>query len=98
MLRSFVIVTVLTGLALTQVGCALVDPVQTFSRGVWRTFKPRGLDYTNSGDDADSEWDFVGVEARGDRPMERDSDPFRNRLLSPRAQSIERNLGIGGDR
>lgn len=86
----------LFALAITQTGCALVSPVKTFYRGMWQTFKPRGTDNTDAGDDPDSQWDFVGVEGRGDRPMERDNDPFRNTLLSPRAQSIERNLGIDG--
>ncbi len=36
----------------------------------------------------------AGVEARGDRPIEKDNDPFRNILMSPTAKSIERNLGI----
>jgi len=36
----------------------------------------------------------VGVDARGDRPIEYDTDPLRNLFTSPKARSIERNLGI----
>jgi hypothetical protein len=89
-------VLLLVVLAISQTGCALMEPVQTFSRGIGKTLKPRGTDYSSPGDDVDSQWDFVGVEARGDRPIEIDNDPFRNGLMSPRARAIERNLGIGG--
>ena len=87
-------VVILFMLVTSQTGCALVDPVQTFSRSVWTSFKPRGSDYTSPGDVVDTQWEAVGVEARGDRPLEPENDPFRNVLVSPRAQSIERNLGI----
>ncbi len=35
----------------------------------------------------------AGIEARGDRPLEHENDSFRS-LMSPKARSIERNLGF----
>lgn len=41
------------------------------------------------------DWDFVGKEARGDRPRERDVDSWwKKYIMSDKANAIERNLGI----
>ena len=41
-----------------------------------------------------SEWDFVGKEGRGNRPLQQDPDPWWRHLQDPRSTSVERNLGI----
>jgi len=42
----------------------------------------------------DASWDQVGRQARGDRPVEKENDPLRNIFVSPKAQEIERSLGV----
>lgn len=42
----------------------------------------------------DASWDEVGRQARGDRPVEKENDPLRNIFVSPKAQEIERSLGV----
>ncbi|MEP3479372.1 MAG: hypothetical protein ABJZ55_09005 [Fuerstiella sp.] len=45
--------------------------------------------------DVEDEWAFVGEEARGNAPRERDPDRWwRNLMMSDRAKNIERSLGI----
>lgn len=47
------------------------------------------------GDDPDSEWNSIGREARSGQFAEYDSDGrWFDNLASPRAQSIERSLGV----
>lgn len=52
-------------------------------------------DYRDPTDEENDEWAFAGKEARGDRPRERDPDRWwRKYIMSPKARSIERNMGI----
>ena len=52
-------------------------------------------DYRDPTDEENDEWSFAGKEARGDRPRERDPDRWwRKYVMSPKARSIERNMGI----
>lgn len=64
------------------------------SRGI-SSFQLR--DEANSADDEIDEWSFVATEARGNQMLEKDPDPwFKRWLMSPKANNIERNLGIAG--
>ena len=77
-------------------GCALMDTGAEISRSTWRVFRPRSSDYRDvtEEDDAD-QWSFVGSEGRASR--ERDTDPDRwwqDHVMSSKARSIERNVGI----
>lgn len=74
-------------------GCAVIEPIQQASRGMWTAFKPSSGDYRN-GDEATGEWDFVGIEGRGDKPLDREYDKFDYFLKSPKHREIERNLGV----
>jgi len=76
-------------------GCMVFDSIRTASRQTWSAFKPKGNDYRMSSDEATGEWDFVGKEGRGNRPLDKQNDPFRNLLTSPKAREIEENLGYG---
>jgi hypothetical protein len=76
-------------------GCAVMKPVHEISEYMTTAFRPKGLDYQMSGDEDTGEWDQVGIEGRGDRPMESSNDPFRKYLSTPKAREIERNLGFG---
>lgn len=74
-------------------GCAAIPGSQEFVKR--SAIKPSTGDYDDGTDESDAEWiKNAGVEARGDRPLEHDNDPFRNLLMSPKARSIERNLGF----
>lgn len=44
-------------------------------------------------DGLEDKWGFVGKEARGNRALEDEKDPFKPFLMSKEAQQIERNLG-----
>jgi hypothetical protein len=59
-------------------------------------YRPNPNDYKDPGDDPGSEWDFVGDEGRSDqeREFEASDQWFKKYLMSPRARSIERNLGF----
>jgi hypothetical protein len=60
------------------------------------SIRPNPNDYREASDDPGSEWDFVGDEGRADQQaVVEDGDQwFKKYLMSPRARSIERNLGF----
>lgn len=59
------------------------------------SFKPNTGDYDDDTDEGDDAWiQQAGIEARGDRPLEKSTDPIRDMIMSPKARSIERNLGF----
>ncbi len=80
-------------LVICSSGCNSIPGFQEFVKR--SAIKPSTGDYDDGTDEADAKWvRNAGVEARGDRPLEHDTDPFRNLLMSPKARSIERNLGF----
>lgn len=74
-------------------GCAVFKPVHEISEYMTSAFRPKGLDYQMSSDEASSEWDNVAIEGRGDRPRVMEKDPLYW-LDSPKARSIKRNLNF----
>ena len=94
MSKSLVRLMVLVGIVCGQSGCALVGPARQFTTESWRIFKPNPRGYRDGTDEVDDQWSIVGIEGRGDRPLEREPDPFKKWLQSPKARSIERNLRI----
>jgi hypothetical protein len=91
-MRKFACLT-LIALLPSLAGCAIFKPVQNASRAMWSAFKPDSNDY-RPGDEATGEWDFVGIEGRGDKPLDREYDKLDYYLKSPKHREIERNLGI----
>ncbi|MBI1315034.1 hypothetical protein GC176_27400 [bacterium] len=91
-MKPFLSLTLIT-LVSSLTGCAVFEPMQQATHGLWTAFKPSSSDYDN-GDQATGEWDFVGIEGRGDRPMDREYDKLDYFLKSPKHREIERNLGI----
>jgi hypothetical protein len=76
-------------------GCAMVEHPSSAMRRMKRMFTPNPNDWDSESAPDESEWDFVGEEGRGERDRELDPDPwFKRYLMSPQANSIERNLGI----
>ncbi len=86
------------GLCLLSIGgsgCAMVEHPRTAMRRMTRMFTPNPTDSADDSDKDSGEWDFVGDEGRGDQTREHDPDPwFKKYLMSEKANSIERNLGI----
>ena len=84
----------LTGcLTLASAGCSQFPLMKDAFSQSFASMKPDSGGYDDGTDEVDGWVSEAGVEARGDRPIEVDNDPFRA-LMSPKAKSIERNLGI----
>jgi hypothetical protein len=86
-LRTNILLTVLLPLT----GCAVFKPVHEISDYMTSAFRPKGLDYRMSADEATGEWDQVAIEGRGERPRVMNKDPLYF-LDSPKAREIKRNL------
>lgn len=78
-------------------GCAqMMKPISELQHETMHAFKPKpfGPDWSGGEEEID-QWAYVGEEARGDRPREYDPDPWWQKyVMSSKARSIERNLGI----
>jgi len=79
-------------LTLSLSGCALMKPVNDISDYMFSAFRPKGLDYQMSADQATGEWDQVAIEGRGERPRATNKDPLYW-IDSPKHREIKRNLG-----
>ncbi|MBC7820127.1 MAG: hypothetical protein IAG10_24860 [Planctomycetaceae bacterium] len=75
-------------------GCGLMKSAQTVSRESMKSFKLRPFDYRDTTKESEDEWTDVGRTASTVRGVQKEDDPFRKLMLSPKAISIERNLGI----
>ena len=87
-----------TALVLCGISCGCVsDGTNSPMSDAWqqtvRIFAPRP-DNDAANKTGDDEWNEVGKQARADRPVEQENDPLRNLFVSPRAQEIERSLGV----
>lgn len=90
----FVVLTVLPLVVAGTSGCVLTDLFRESARETKRIYTPNPTDYRDMSEEADSEWDFVGEDGRGNQRREQDPDPWWKRwVMSERARSIERNLG-----
>lgn len=89
---------ILMGLGMLTVfssGCSMIEHPKSAMRRMTRMMTPNPTDFDEQSDEDTGEWDFVGDEGRGDQTRERDPDPwFKKYLMSEKANSIERNLGI----
>ena len=73
-------------------GCATQDVNNSLKQMMCTlTGTPMDEDQTK---DAQDGWDDVGKNARASQTPMQDNDPMRNLLVSPRAQEIERSLGV----
>ena len=95
MIRTRLSLTVLCLLLITVSGCGLVEHPKSAMRRMTRMFTPNPDDWDTGVEKDEEEWDFVGEDGRGDQTRERDPDQwFKKHLMSEKANSIERNLGI----
>lgn len=85
-------VTATLTLSVIGSGCAVLKPVHEISDYMTSAFRPKGLDYRMSADEATGEWDQVAIEGRGDRPRAVNKDPLYW-IDSPKSREIKRNLG-----
>lgn len=79
-------------LTFSMSGCALMKPVNEVSDYMLSAFRPKGLDYKMSADEATGEWDQVAIEGRGELPRAKNNDPLYW-IESPKHREIKRNLG-----
>lgn len=94
-MRQFTAVVLSAFLLSTSVGCTALQSAGSSFRQTIGKFKPKTGDYWDPAEEADEGWVAeAGKEARGDRPLEKQNDWFRDMTMSPKAKSIERNLGF----
>jgi len=82
--RPFLLAKLVLVVMLGITGCASMNQFDPFGAS----------DYRDSTQDTQDEWSFVGKEGRGDSALIDENDPFKPFLMSPKARSIERNLGF----
>jgi hypothetical protein len=81
---------------LPMTGCGIIQAGKDITRAGFRQFTPKTSDYadaTDYGQEEPDEWEFVGSEGRGGMQREKESDGLTKWISSPKARSIERNLG-----
>lgn len=78
-------------------GCALTSAAKEVADSGSETFKVDSRDYRDDSNSKDfgDEWGGVGKEARGATAREKEWDGLTKYMMSPKAMSIERNLGYG---
>ena len=86
--------TVIVALSVCLPGCGLMQTSKSVARESMKPLKLRPNDRRDTTNDTEDEWSSVGRTANTVRVVEKDSDPLRKYLLSPKARSIERNFGI----
>ena len=84
----------LSGFCAMSSGCAIAEFGQMVTDSTVKLFKPTHRDYTDETDQKIDEWSTVGDEGRGERPKDHESDALTRYMSSPKAQGIERNLGV----
>ena len=85
---------VVLSVILSLPGCGLMQTAQNVTRETMKPLKLRPSDYRDPTTEVEDEWTSVGRTASTVRGVEKDDDPVRKLIMSPKAISIERNLGI----
>ncbi len=75
-------------------GCGMMQAAKDVTRESMKTVKLRPNDYRDTTKESEDEWTDVGRTASTVRPVQKDDDLLRKLMMSPKAMSIERNLGI----
>lgn len=86
--------TVIVALSVCLPGCGLMQTAKSVTRESMKPLKLRPNDRRDTTNDEEDEWTSVGTTANTIRGVEKDNDPLRKWMLSPKARSIERNFGI----
>jgi hypothetical protein len=85
---------ILCGSCLLSSGCALGELGKNIADSTAKMFRPTSRDYFDQSEVGTDEWAQAGEEGRGDQSREHESDGLTKYMSSPKAQSIERNLGF----
>lgn len=72
----------------------MMQAAKDVTRESMKTVKLRPNDYRDTTKESEDEWTDVGRTASTVRPVQKDDDLLRKLMMSPKAMSIERNLGI----
>jgi len=91
--RKLGLATLLLAVSGFAAGCTGFGSTGDMMHESFRIFKPRVSDYRDHTQEEDDEWEAVGKEARGNRPLENENDPLKEWFMSPKAKAIERSLG-----
>ena len=75
-------------------GCGLMQTARSMTRDSMKSMKVQPNGYRDMTNESEDEWTSVGRTASTVRGIEKDEDPLRKWMLSEKAMSIERNLGI----
>lgn len=90
---GFLVVMCLAGSLLA--GCSLTKSGSSSTRGGLSFFGQRQIpdqDDEPEPEKPDTDWDYVGKQARGDTSLARDSDPLAKLIEHPTSLEIKRNL------
>ncbi|MBT4863700.1 MAG: hypothetical protein HON53_01085 [Planctomycetaceae bacterium] len=95
-MRGIVCAFLLGGLCVLQSGCALTESADAMTRFTKRTFTFRPGDYRDMTNEETDDWsNNVGKEGRANQRFEKDPDSWWGKyIISAKARSIDRNLGI----
>lgn len=86
---------IVAGLLISASGCSGFPTGKAAFMKTKKMLTPSSWENNTTADSSDEEWSFVGEEGRKGQAREKDPDPwFRNNLMSDKARSIEKNLGI----
>ncbi len=94
MSRRASLLCVLLAVAVCLPGCGLMQSARMMTRESMKSMKMRPNGYRDTTEEVEDEWTSVGRTANTVRGIEKDDDPLRKIMLSSKAMSIERNLGI----
>ena len=94
MSRRASLLCVLLTVAVCVPGCGLMQSARMMTRESMKSMKARPNGYRDTTQEVEDEWTSVGRTASTVRGVEKDDDPMRKIMLSPKSISIERNLGI----
>lgn len=95
-MRPTVAVAILAISLSTSTGCTMMSDFRANMTRTARMFRPRPFDETTETAEAvEDDWSELIKEGRPNDEMERDPDRFWvEKVMSPQARSIERNLGF----
>ena len=76
-------------------GCATAEPSAGVFSESMKSMMPSTGGYRDSTQEEGDGWEIVGKEGRGHMAPDKDPDPWwQQYVMSPKARSVERNLGI----
>lgn len=82
-------------MAAVTAGCGVMDAGRSMTDSMRSAFSFRPSDRRDPTDEVDGWTSEVGMDGRGNRPRDKDPDPWWGRyVISEKHREIERNLGV----